>query len=93
MIDGVQTKEGYSAVMEQLRKKLCINFQVNAQNWIHKTITLSCNISLQYRGSQEKSTQNARLVVVGMYKLTYPNIMCLHAVLILSAHSDIDSDE
>ena len=32
MIDAVETKEGYSAVKEQLRKKLCINFQVNTQN-------------------------------------------------------------
>ena len=40
MIDAVETKEGYSAVKEQLRKKLCINFQVNTQNWMRKN---TCN--------------------------------------------------
>lgn len=40
MIDVVETKERYSAVKEQLRKKLCINFQVNAHNWMRKN---NCN--------------------------------------------------
>ena len=30
--DAVETKEGYSAVKEQLRKEMCTDFQVHTQN-------------------------------------------------------------
>ena len=33
---AVETKEGYSAVKKQLRKEMCINFQVHTQNGILK---------------------------------------------------------
>ena len=33
---AVETKEGYSAVKKQLRKEMCINFQVHTQNEILK---------------------------------------------------------